>query len=113
MQDIFVERLSALLEEKNITQLQFSKEIGVSNVTISRYLTGERRPQIDVAIKMANFFNVSLDYLMGISLAKNFTDSKVFDKNLIKSDKQLVLIEKLINANKDFILNYKEENEVI
>ncbi len=128
MQDIFIKRLLALLEEKNITQVQFAKEIGVSNVTISRYVTGERRPQIDVAIKMANYFNVSLDYLMGISLNKNFTDSKVLDKNLLKlqdffkksgfidkysiiSDKQLKLIEKLITANKDFILNYKEDSD--
>lgn len=120
MQDIFAKRLLILLEEKNITQLQLAKEIGISNVTISRYLSNERRPQIDVAIKMANFFGVSLDYLMGISSVKKFTDGKLLDKNLLKlqeyieasgltndfsliSTNQLNLISKLIVANKDFI----------
>lgn len=127
MQDIFVKRLISLLEENNITQLQLAKEIGVSNVTISRYLSGERRPQIDVAIKMANFFDVSLDYLMGISSIRKFTDGKLLDENLLKlqesikssglvkdfsslSNNQLNLIQKLIIANKDFIFPNNNKN---
>lgn len=116
----FSYRLSVLLDENNMTQTQLAKEIGTSNVTICRYLTCERIPRLDVITKIASVFNVSIDYLLGISddkKIKNFNENSDFNialiiKNLFSLDNnshlsksQIELIKKLLLANKDFILS--------
>lgn len=116
----FSRRLSDLLDENNMTQTQLAKEVGTSNVTICRYITGERTPRIDVLTKIANVFNVSLDYLLGLT---NESDEKEKHQNTLNyniektirqiyniddktklSMKQINLVKKLLEANEDFIL---------
>ena len=116
----FSYRLTVLLDEHNMTQTQLAKKIGTSNVTICRYLTGERVPRLDVVTKIADFFNVSLDYLLGLSNDKNIQSSNEnsdlnidmiikslysLDDNSHLSKNQIELIKKLLMANKDFILS--------
>lgn len=57
-------RLKDLRKEKKITQLQLAMELNMSQNTISRYETGERQAGYDELIKIANFFDVSIDYLL-------------------------------------------------
>lgn len=116
----FSYRLTVLLEENNMTQTQLAKEIGTSNVTICRYLTCERIPRLDVVTRIASVFNVSLDYLLGLTDDKNIKPSdnssdfgiamlitKLYslDENCYLSKTQVELIKKLLLANKDFILS--------
>lgn len=58
-------RLSVLLEEKSMTQRKLSELIGVSEVTVSRYLNGARKPKADIIIDIANVLDISVDYLLG------------------------------------------------
>lgn len=58
-------RLKDLRKEKGITQLQLAMELNMSQNTISRYETGERQAGYDELIKIADYFNVSIDYLLG------------------------------------------------
>jgi len=58
-------RLKDLRKEKGITQLQLAMELNMSQNTISRYETGERQAGYNELIKIANYFNVSIDYLLG------------------------------------------------
>lgn len=62
---IFIDKISKLLEENNFTQRELAQKINVTEVTISRYLSGERRPRIEIVNKIADVFNVSIDYLFG------------------------------------------------
>lgn len=118
--DKFSYRLTVLLDENNMTQTQLAKKIGTSNVTICRYLTGERVPRLDVVTKIADVFNVSLDYLLGLSNDENIQNSNEnsdlnidmiikslysLDDNSHLSKNQIELIKKLLMANKDFILS--------
>lgn len=64
-QESFIKKLSALLEEKDITQRELAEKIDVTEVTISRYLSGERTPRMEIVSKIANYFNVTIDYLLG------------------------------------------------
>lgn len=113
-------RLTVLLDEHNMSQTQLAKKVGTTNVTICRYINGERIPRIDVASKIASVFNVSLDYLLGISesvdtenLTKNQdVDIAILMKSLYSLDgnthlskKQIEMIKTLLLANKDFILS--------
>lgn len=58
-------RLKELRKKKGISQLRLATELNTSQNTISRYETGEREPGIAELIKIANYFNVSVDYLIG------------------------------------------------
>ena len=52
----FSYRLIVLMEDFNMSQVDLSKKIGISNVTISRYLSGDRVPRLDVITKIASAF---------------------------------------------------------
>ena len=58
-------RLKELRKKKGLSQLRLATELNTTQNTISRYETGEREPGIDELIKIADYFNVSVDYLIG------------------------------------------------
>ena len=58
-------RLKFLREEKNMLQEDIGRVINVSARTISNYETENRKMSPDIIIKLANFFNVSIEYLLG------------------------------------------------
>ena len=58
-------RLKELRKKKGISQLKLATDLNTTQNTISRYETGEREPGIDELIKIADYFNVSVDYLIG------------------------------------------------
>ena len=58
-------RLKELRKKKGISQLRLATELNTTQNTISRYETGEREPGIDELIMLADYFNVSVDYLIG------------------------------------------------
>ena len=58
-------RLKELRKKKDLSQLRLAKEMNTTQNTVSRYETGEREPGIDELVKMADYFNVSVDYLIG------------------------------------------------
>lgn len=58
-------RIKELRKTKNISQLKMALDLNMSQNTISRYETGEREPSIADLIKLADYFKVSIDYLVG------------------------------------------------
>lgn len=56
--------LNNLMQQKGITQLNLSMEIGVSQETISAYLNGKAKPSVFTLIKIADYFNTTTDYLL-------------------------------------------------
>lgn len=54
-----------LREGKNISQAQLAKKLGVQRSTICLYESGKRLPSYDILINLADYFNVSIDYLLG------------------------------------------------
>jgi transcriptional regulator with XRE-family HTH domain len=61
----FNERLSQLQNEKNFLKKDIAKSIGVTYRHYQRYENGEAEPTLNVIIKLANYFGVSIDYLVG------------------------------------------------
>ena len=57
-------RLKEIRKSKGISQLKLAIDLSTSQNTISRYETGEREPGINELIKIADYFNVSVDYLL-------------------------------------------------
>lgn len=60
------ERLYMLRKERNLTQEDAAKELGISMKSYCRYEKNEREPTAPVLVQMAQFYKVSLDYLVGL-----------------------------------------------
>lgn len=72
--DIFAERLKKLRTEKGLSTRALGEIIGVSNATVSRYETGKRDPDLLVVNKIANYFNVTIEYLCGEDINGDLDD---------------------------------------
>ena len=57
-------RLKELRKQKHISQTDLAKALNMKQTTISSYEKGKTQPPIEVLIDIANYFNVSLDYLL-------------------------------------------------
>lgn len=57
-------RLKEIRKAKGISQLKMAMDLNTNQNTISRYETGEREPGITELIRIADYFHVSLDYLL-------------------------------------------------
>ncbi|EOH67569.1 hypothetical protein I584_01944 [Enterococcus hirae ATCC 9790] len=65
MMTTFSENLKKLRSESDISQLVLAKEIGTTTRQIQRYESGENEPKLSQAVLLADYFDVSLDYLVG------------------------------------------------
>lgn len=61
----FSERLKELRLAKGLTQMQVSQSTGMSLLGYQRYEYGSREPAYNKLLALADYFNVSLDYLVG------------------------------------------------
>lgn len=63
--NIFCERLKLLRLDKNLTQEHLAKAIQSSKGAIANYENGNRQPGLETLVNLADFFHVSVDYLLG------------------------------------------------
>ena len=63
--NFFVEKLKELRVEKSLSQRKLGEILGVCNQAVSFWETGSREPDLDAIIKIADFFDVSIDFLLG------------------------------------------------
>lgn len=62
---LFSKQLRILRKNKNLTQAQLGNALNLENSTISSYERNKIMPSSDVLLKIAKYFNVSVDYLIG------------------------------------------------
>ena len=63
----FTDRLQELKKQKNVMQKTVADEVGVSLRAYQYYETGTNEPTLSVLVRIADYFDVSLDYLVGRS----------------------------------------------
>ncbi len=63
-------------EQKNISVYQIEKDIDIKHQSLYKYEQGEREPSIIACIKLAAYYNVTLDYLLGL---EDETGSKIYN----------------------------------
>jgi hypothetical protein len=88
-------RLKELREQRRLNQEGLAMELNVSQSTISAYEIGERTPDLETLISIANFFSVSLDYITGLSDVK---------QQIRKSD--------LTSDELEYLYKYKQLNDI-
>lgn len=60
-------RLKQLRTEKGLTQQQVADALNLNSVSYLRYEKGQREPSLDILMQLAIYFDVSVDYLLGLS----------------------------------------------
>ena len=106
-------RLKSLRESMGLKQEDVAKAISVSPSTIGMYEINKREPNNEIIIKLAQFFNVTTDYLLGNSNIRNPEELKkvqfansgrldvngLDDEDLLELQKQVDYIKKLKGKN--------------
>ena len=69
-------RLEHLRKKRNITQLKLALDLNMNQNTISRYETGAREADYSTLIRISDYFNVSIDYLLERTDDPTFKKSK-------------------------------------
>ena len=85
------QRIKTLRSENNLTQSDLASILGIAKTTLAAYEQGKNEPSIDTLIKIADYFNISTDYLLGQ------TDVKSTDLEISYIAKYLGLNERSIN----------------
>lgn len=106
-------RLKDLRYQKEITQEELGKVLNKTKNNISQYETGKRQPDNETLIKISEYFQVSLDYLLGKTDIKNFTSDDelkrlIMQSNINDTDNDIrnsliSLKEKLNSSNEIFV----------
>lgn len=84
---MFPQRVKELRKRNNLTQEKFGKIMNVSYQTVGSWERGERQPSYETAKKIADYFEVSTDYLLGKSVPEWASDKDVID------------LEEMLNSN--------------
>ncbi|MCU4833928.1 helix-turn-helix domain-containing protein [Bacillus cereus] len=71
---MFGTRLHNLRKERKLRQEDMAKQLGIARTTYAMYEQGNREPDYNTLIKLATFFEVSIDYLLGTTETRQVTD---------------------------------------
>lgn len=77
-----------LLKEKNVTAYRVSKETGIATATLSDWKNGRSTPKQDKLQKIADYFEVSLDYLTGNTTIRRIETENKKESILTKKDER-------------------------
>ena len=69
---MFKQRLKTLREQKGLSQTEFADALGVAQSTVGGWESGARKPNLEIIDKIAEFFGVSCDYILGRVEYENF-----------------------------------------
>ena len=92
-------RLKKLRLEHNITQKKLAEHIGVSQQSINKYENHNIEPDIETLCRIATYFNVPVDYLIGHSDSSVLCDTCVKKSDLDNDELKLIQSYKLLNEN--------------
>ena len=101
----FAERLQELREDKGISRKDLAASLNITVSALGMYEQGRREPNMEMLIRLADYFNVSLDFLVGRSFNEDET-RRIIEALHLKNE-----IDKLPQGYKniiDFMLNTKE-----
>lgn len=74
------ERIAQLRKSRSMSQFQLAKTLNIATSTLGMYETNKRKPNMEMLEKLADFFGVSIDYLL---------DREISDKSNIDLDKAI------------------------
>ena len=119
---MFGERLKFILQEKNITQLQLSQELGLTQQAINRWCQKITQPDHTTLVEVAKYLKVSTDFLLGNDEDLNKEEEILKEKIILKkwlvnigymkdnedlTDEELNNLMDFVKTNKKYIKDVK------
>lgn len=94
----FRTNLRRLIDVRGFTVKSFAAEVDITSATLSRYLSGDRTPDLPYVVRLSQYFNVSIDWLLGLSgemfdvmpkelqeVAKRYSVATLDDRNVVQA----------------------------
>lgn len=94
----FRANLRRLIDVRGFTVKGFAAEVDMTAATLSRYLSGDRTPDLPYVVRLAQYFNVSIDWLLGLNgelfdvmpkelqdVAKLYSVATLDDRNVVQA----------------------------
>lgn len=100
------ERIKALREKNKKTQKEICEVLHIEQVTISQYENNKRIPKLEILIAIADYYNVSLDYLVGR------IDSPIFDMSVSQTPATHTLPDNVAMLLENFE-KLEKENQIL
>ena len=97
------DKIKELRKKSKITQAELSDSINIGQSTLANFENGKRTIPIDIIIQLAQFFNVSADYLLGLSTSPDACKT-IYGEQLSAEEKEIVEAYRTINADGKRIL---------
>lgn len=88
-------RIKDLREDRDLRQTDVAKAVGIDQRSLSNYETGKTSPDSETIVRLAKFFGVTCDYLLGVSDV-NFLDYRAVVKELDDIKERLEEIQKFL-----------------
>lgn len=122
-ENVISSRIKELRTGLNLTQSQFADSLNISTVSISSYETGAKTPSLDMIINIARKYNISLDWLCGLSDIKSLSHNIDTYSDLFKiflkfhqtryKDDDSSLIDGFSHSSKTVILRFSDPSDRI
>ncbi len=112
---MFEVRLKELREHKGLTQKDLAQKLNLTQSTIAYYESGKKLPTVDTLKSLAKFFNVSTDFLLGLSKFQRFSETAAqsalnespnYQSAPLSGEHRKVIryFDRLNNENKEFVI---------
>jgi SOS-response transcriptional repressors (RecA-mediated autopeptidases) len=86
------ERIAKLRDSEHLTQEELAIKVGLTRAALSHYEKGRREPDIDTVKRIADYFGVSLDYLMGYHNLRDHPTVKEWASEFIPAAKKAPIL---------------------
>ncbi len=100
--NVIKNRIRDLREDMDLRQIDVSNSTGIDQKTLSNYETGKTNPDSYAIIKLAEFFHVSTDYLLGYSDSNILTNDDIIEK-LDKIEREIKNLKSFFNKHNNII----------
>ena len=104
---MFIERLNNLLNEKKVTKNKFLSDIGLNKSSLINWSQRGTIPSGEILLKIANYFDVSVDYLLGKTDIKKDKPAAVSDEAwdaILKDDNKIKLVNLIMTLDREELL---------
>ncbi|MDO4199660.1 MAG: helix-turn-helix transcriptional regulator [Clostridia bacterium] len=102
---VLATRLRKLMSEAKITQIELAKKLGITRQSISQYMEGTMLPNAEKLYLIADFFDVSSDYLLGKTDARSYSTDIIKVCNFTGLNEEFVKYLNTSHPNKLEIIN--------
>ncbi len=97
-------KIIQLRKDNNLSQSQLANKIGVSRTIVGNYERGTNSPSVEILLKIANTFNVSVDFIIGESNLSSY------DKEILKRIEDIEKLDEETKKNLFFLIDNVIQN---